>query len=222
MNDMSEMERSALADPLPTDPMPIFQAWFAEAGRDGRQPNPNCFTLCTCTPDGRPSARVVLCKRIDGADPGIVFFTNYESRKSEQIGQNPRVAAVFHWDHAERQVRIEGTVVRATAAESDEYFASRRPISRLGAWASRQSRPIDSREALMEQVGEVMMRFGAPLEALTDDTVEVPVPRPPHWGGWRVRIERIELWQGGDGRLHDRGVWERRGEGWGPPTRLQP
>ena len=220
MNIRTHDSDEALRDPLPPNPMPIFRAWFDQARADGNQPNPNAFSLCTVGPDGGPSARIVLCKQIE--DDAIVFFTNYTSRKGGEISEHPRVAAVFHWDHADRQVRIEGTATRTGEAESDAYFVSRRVISRLGAWASEQSRPIESREALMERVGEVMLRFGVPIEALTDDTIKADIPRPPHWGGWRIRIARIEPWQGGDGRLHDRAVWERVADAWSVPVRLQP
>ena len=217
-----------LPDPLPTDPVAVFRLWFDEAREKRVQPNPNAFTLATIDPDGRPSARIVLCKQII-ADPGaIVFYTNYQGRKGLALTAHPRAAAVFHWDVLDRQVRIEGPVTRSPAAESDAYFASRPWQSRVGAWASDQSRPIASRAALLEQVRARMAELG--LRSGVGDGEDPSIPRPPHWGGLRIWIERIELWVGGPGRVHDRAAWSRElvpsGEsmaaGAWASTRLQP
>lgn len=236
-NPLSAYElEDALPDVLPPDPFPIVRAWWDAAhGRGGGskvQPNPNAMTLATIDPDGRPSARIVLCKTFDEARGMLVFHTHYNGRKGRALTAHPRAALVFHWDDLDRQVRIEGPVVRSPSAESDAYFRTRPVVSRVGAWASRQSEPIESRDRLIEQVGEVVMRLGVPLEALTDPSVEAEVPRPPDWGGFRVWAERVELWIGGVGRVHDRAAWTRTltpgpgeseftGSGWSS-TRLQP
>ncbi|HZW08387.1 MAG TPA: pyridoxamine 5'-phosphate oxidase [Phycisphaerales bacterium] len=212
-----------LPDPLPAEPFSLFRAWFEEAAALGATPNPNAMTLATIDPDGRPSARIVLCKGIDAPTGCLVFFTNYESRKGRALDANPRAATVFHWDHAERQARIEGAVQRSSPGESDAYFASRPWESRLGAWASDQSRPIASREALLRQAADKVLELGIDLgAAVRGDPVEIP--RPPHWGGYRLIADRVELWVGGAGRLHDRACWERPPGGTGPwrGTRLQP
>src|SRR6185503_12350379 len=143
-----------LPEPLPTDPMPLFQEWFREAVARRAQPNPDSMIVATTASSGELSARVVLCKRIDVGAGYVVFFTNYQSRKGRELAARPRAAAVFHWDALHRQVRIEGPMVRSPASESDEYFASRALDSRIGAWASAQSEPLASREALQQQVRE--------------------------------------------------------------------
>lgn len=197
------MPNDFLPEPLPASPLEIFADWFGEARARAVQPNPDAMVLATIGADLRPAARVVLCKRIDPAGY-IVFFTNYESRKGKELTAYPRAAAVMHWDTLHRQVRIEGTVVRSPERESDEYFASRALASRIGAWASKQSQPLASREALAQEVERVAQHFGLdPLAASGD------VPRPPHWGGFRLWIDRLELWVEGPGRIHDRAVWTR-------------
>lgn len=197
------MPNDFLPEPLPASPLEIFADWFGEARARAVQPNPDAMVLATIGADLRPAARVVLCKRIDPAGY-IVFFTNYESRKGKELTAYPRAAAVMHWDTLHRQVRIEGTVVRSPERESDEYFASRALASRIGAWASKQSQPLASREALAQEVERVAQHFGVdPLAASAD------VPRPPHWGGFRLWIDRLELWVEGPGRIHDRAVWTR-------------
>lgn len=197
------MPNDFLPEPLPASPLEIFADWFGEARARAVQPNPDAMVLATIGADLRPAARVVLCKRIDPAGY-IVFFTNYESRKGKELTAHPRAAAVMHWDTLHRQVRIEGTVVRSPERESDEYFASRALASRIGAWASKQSQPLASREALAQEVERVAQHFGVdPLAASAD------VPRPPHWGGFRLWIDRLELWVEGPGRIHDRAVWTR-------------
>lgn len=165
-------------------------------------------TLATADLEGRPSARIVLVK---SASPGgFVFYTNRESRKGRELDGNPWAALCFFWPSIVRQVRVEGTVERLDDAESDAYFASRERGSQVGAWASRQSTPLPSREALEDRVRHVEARFAGQ-----------PVPRPPFWGGYRLNPQRIEFWQGKESRLHDRLLYERDGDGW-VTTRLAP
>jgi pyridoxamine 5'-phosphate oxidase len=201
-----------LPDPLPLDPLPLAATWLRQAWDEQVQPNPDAMVLATVGDAGRVSARVVLCKELV-PDPGyLLFYTNYESRKGRELAANPRAAAVFHWDSLHRQLRIEGTVVRSPASESDDYFASRPWRSRLGAWASRQTEAIGSRQALVAQLKEAAARFGAPdpLTAPADDEEpEFHLPRPPHWGGLRLWIDAVELWVEGEHRLHDRARWTR-------------
>lgn len=194
-------------DDLDPDPIAQFGRWMEEALAEGLL-LPNTMTLATSTADGRPSARMVLLKGFD--QRGFVFYTNYESRKSRELADNPRAALVFYWSRLERQVRVEGTVERVDEAESDAYFASRPLESRLGAWASRQSAPLEARTILDDRLAE-----------LEREHASGEVPRPPHWGGWLVRPDAVELWQGRPNRLHDRFVYTRRGDGW-DRTRLYP
>jgi pyridoxamine 5'-phosphate oxidase len=200
-----------LPDPLPAEPLLIVSQWLEEAAAARTQPNPNAMVLATSTPDGQPSARVVLCKEVVPQAGYVVFYTNYFSSKGRQLADNPRAAAVIHWDALHRQVRIEGPVVDGSAAESDAYFASRSWDKRLGAWASAQSEPIASRAALQEQVASAARRFNAPLPGApgTDQKLEIDIPRPPHWGGYRLWAESVELWAEGQGRIHDRALWTR-------------
>jgi pyridoxamine 5'-phosphate oxidase len=193
-----------LPEPLPVDPMPLFQEWFRDAAARRAQPNPDSMIVATTASGGDPSARVVLCKRVDVAAGYVVFFTNYQSRKGRELAARPRAAAVFHWDALHRQVRIEGPVVRSPDSESDQYFASRAPDSRVAAWASAQSEPLASREALVQRVREFGARFG-----IAPGATSGTVPRPPHWGGHRLWVDTIELWTEGAFRVHDRAVWTR-------------
>jgi len=191
------------------DPNPIeqFRRWFDEVlAADPHEPN--AMTVATTTPDGRPSARIVLLKGFD--ERGFVFYTNYEGRKSGELETNPYAALVFYWGELERQVRIEGRVSRVSEEESDAYFAGRPRGSQLGAWASEQSRQLQDRSALEERLRE--------LEAEYEGR---EVPRPPFWGGYRVEPEVIEFWQGRENRLHDRLVYRRAEVGW-KIERLQP
>jgi pyridoxamine 5'-phosphate oxidase len=205
-------ERSELLpDPLPAEPLAIVARWLAQAWAARQQPNANSMVLATSTRDGRPAARVVLCKDIVPQPGFVVFYTNYLSAKGRQLKDNPRAAAVMHWDALQRQVRIEGPVTQAPEKDSDAYFASRPWQSRVGAWASEQSEPLASRAALLDAVQDVARRFGAPTpgSAGADDSMKVSVPRPPHWGGYRLWADSVELWVAGDARIHDRARWTR-------------
>lgn len=215
--------QGTLPDPLPNDPMPTVRAWFEEAYTKRIQPNPNAMTLATVGPDGRPSARIVLCKAIDPTDAAVVFYTNYQGRKGRELAANPNAAVVFHWDTFDRQVRIEGTAERTSTAESDAYYQSRTWIKRIGAWVSDQSQPIDSRAALIARLDATLRRFGVDPAHPPAADARVEIPRPEHWGGFRIRARRVELWLGGNGRLHDRAQWVRESAGlpW-RSTRVQP
>ncbi|WP_116810383.1 pyridoxamine 5'-phosphate oxidase [Steroidobacter cummioxidans] len=192
-----------LPEPLPADPLPIFATWFSDARARNVQPNPDAMVVATVGENSAPSARVVLCKRLVPDQGFVVFFTNYDSRKGRELAEHPRAAAVFHWDTLHRQVRLEGPIVISPAPESDQYFATRAFESRVGAWASAQSEPLASRAALVEQVQSVKQRLGLMK------TNEGEVPRPPHWGGFRLWIDSIELWAEGAGRIHERARWQR-------------
>ncbi len=172
------------------DPIRQFQSWLGDAVAEGL-PLPEATTLATATKDGRPSARMVLLKQVD--DDGFVFYTNYRSDKAKRLDENPFAALVFYWPQLERQVRIEGTTSRVSAHESDEYFRTRPRDSQIGALASPQSEVIENRETLVQRFRE--------LEEMYRDT---SVERPEHWGGYRIKPERIEFWKGRPGRLHDR------------------
>src|ERR1043165_1256483 len=197
-----------LPDELPADPMPLCKQWFDEANTRKAQPNANAMSLATVDHRGRPSARMVLCKEMDVARGCLVFFTNYTGRKALAIEAHPYAAALFHWDTLDRQIRIEGPVTKTSDAESDAYFATRRWESQIGAWASEQSRPIASRQALRDRVAEVIMRFGIPKDG-PKGSGGTGIPRPPHWGGYRIWAERVELWAAGEARIHDRAEWSR-------------
>lgn len=196
-------------DPLRAgdDPIALFGDWFTAAARSGVY-LPEAMALATASPAGEPSVRMVLLKDYDAS--GFVFFTNYGSRKAGEIEANPRAALCLHWAALQRQVRIEGPVSRISEQESFDYFRTRSRGSRIGAWASSQSRPLERREILESEVEKYDREYPG------DD-----VPLPPFWGGYRVVPERIEFWQGRANRLHDRLLYERTTTGW-TVTRLYP
>ena len=197
------------ADALPTEPLMLAQRWLEEATRAKHVPNPNAMTLASVGADGRPSGRVVLCKHFV-AEPGfVVFFTNYQSRKGRELDAHGYACAVFHFDHFGRQVRLEGPVTRSPDAESDAYFASRPWQSRIGAHASQQSEPVADRATLIAQARAAAARYGLPDPTTTGTGTDGPVPRPSHWGGYRLWCEHVELWCDGHARLHDRARWSR-------------
>ena len=211
---MSSRTSQSLPEPLPEDPLQTAATWLQQSFDEAVQPNPNSMTLATVGSGGRPSARIVLCKGIVLPQGYLLFFTNYESRKGAEMAAHARVAAVIHWDTLHRQVRVEGFVVKSPARESDDYFASRPWQSRLGAWASEQSRPVGGRQQLIEQLRNAGRRFGTPpvgpdAEDGDDSRAGVTVPRPPHWGGYRLWADAVELWVEGKYRIHDRARWTR-------------
>jgi len=189
------------------DPFSQFGAWLREA--EASEPNnPNAMTLATVSADGRPSTRMVLLKGYD--DQGFVFYTNYTSQKGRELLGNPNASLCFYWKSLGRQVRVDGRAEPVSDAEADAYFASRQRGSQIGAWASEQSRPVDSRDTLEERVRTVTAEYDG-----------ADVPRPPHWSGFRVVPDRIEFWTDRPNRLHDRQVFDRAVGGW-REQRLQP
>jgi pyridoxamine 5'-phosphate oxidase len=216
----AELRDAWLALDPPADPLPRLRQWLDEARADRRVAEPDAATLATVDGDGRPSARIVLVRALDVASGAALFYTDRASRKGRALAAHPFASLVFYWDALARQVRLEGAVTLTSDAESDAYFASRHPESRLGAWASEQSEPIASRD-------ELVARYHAAKARLGDGSA---APRPPNWGGYRLWIERIELWVSRPHRLHDRVRWERtltrngddfRGDAW-RATRLMP
>jgi len=191
-------ERLDESDAAP-DPIAQFRKWFDDAVR-GALPMVNAMTLASVSAAGKPSARIVLLKGVD--ERGFVFYTHYESRKGQELSANPRAALLFYWIELEREIRIEGTVERTTAAESDDYFGTRPLGSRLAAIASPQSTVLRDRGELEERYSKTVTRYG-----------DSP-PRPANWGGYRVVPDALEFWQGRPNRLHDRLVYSKRADGW--------
>jgi pyridoxamine 5'-phosphate oxidase len=202
------MTHALTEDDLLPDPIALVQRWFTDAQAAGVDQH-DAMTLATATPDGRPSARVVLLKGIDAR--GFVFFTNYESRKASELDANPHAGLALLWIPLQRQVRVTGRVERLSAEESDAYFATRPRGSQLGAWASEQSRPLPDRAELEARWAALDERWGG-----------AAVPRPPHWGGYLVVPDEVEVWQGRANRLHDRFRFVRAGADGGARTRLPP
>lgn len=182
------------------DPITHFQQWLADATAHPAISEPTAMTLATATPEGKPSARIVLLKAIDAK--GFLFYTNYQSRKSLELKANPQAALTFYWMPLDRQVRIEGAVVPASAEESDAYFASRPREKQIGAWVSLQSKPMRSREDFEWQLADY-----------AESKEGQPITRPPFWGGWRLVPERMEFWQQRDARLHVRDLYTRQPDG---------
>jgi len=193
---------------LATSPFDQFQDWMAEAEKT-EPTDPNAMIVATATPDGRPSARAILLKGVD--ERGFVFYTNKQSRKADELTANPNISLLFYWKSLGRQIRIEGTVEPVTDAEADAYYASRPRISRLGAWASEQSRPLSARSILEGRLAEVEQRYPG------DD-----IPRPDYWSGYRVLPVSFEFWQEMPYRLHDRTVYRRAAVGAWEQTKLFP
>lgn len=195
----SYMKGSLSEEDVQANPIDQFNIWFDQA-RHAELPEPNAMTVASVDANGKPSARVVLIKEVTQA--GFVFFTNYESRKGQALITNPHAALLFFWPELERQVRVEGSVEKLSESESDEYFHSRPLDSRIGAWASPQSRVIKSRTELVTKAAEYALKFA------------LNPPRPPHWGGFRVKPEALEFWQGRPSRLHDRIQYIKDNDAW--------
>lgn len=184
------------------DPAATLRAWFDDAARSGAYQDPSAMALATASPEGVPSVRIVLCKSVE-PDGSLTFYTNYASRKGVELEANPRASVVFHWPHAGRQARVEGSVARLSPEESDAYFATRPLLSRVAAAVSPQSSVIASRADLIKDA--MRLAAAAPVHG---------VSRPANWGGYRLRAASIELWTAGEGRLHERVRWTRAPDGW--------
>ncbi len=200
MPDTKDSSRDINHAPLFDDPFEWFDSWFAQAEASGMR-DPNAMALATCGADRQPTVRIVLLKEWD--ERGFVFYTNLESMKGTAIAENPRVGIDFFWRDMGRQIRIEGPTERVSDEQADAYFQSRPRGSRIGAWASHQSEPLDSRQALLDRNDELEAKFEGK-----------EVPRPPHWSGTRILPERIEFWENGDFRLHNRWEFRRDGDEW--------
>ena len=203
------IEEKLVFNPSTDDPFELFNQWYDDASKSEIN-DPNAMSLATVGENSMPSVRIVLLKSHNRN--GFVFYTNLKSRKGTELSENPHAAIAFHWKTIRRQVRIEGSTESVTKNEADEYFQSRARISQIGAWASQQSQPLDSREQLLNAVKSLEKKYE-----------NVSIPRPPHWGGLRLRPKRIEFWHDGEFRLHDRFIFEKatNTEGW-EITRLNP
>lgn len=209
-------------DPLPNEPVEILARWLDEAFAAGDQVHPHAIALATVEPDGRPAVRMVLCQAVEAASGNLVFYTDRQSCKGRALAASPYASACFHFAPQNRQARLSGPIELTHEWESDAYFASRPVESQVGAWASAQSEPIGSRAELVQRVAAVAARYGVPERGHEPSE---RVPRPPNWGGYRLRAERVELWHSRPGRIHDRVEWRRSLEptpGRWAAQRLQP
>jgi len=184
------------------NPLLLLQSWFNEALELDLQPNPDTMAIATSNSQGLPNVRMVLCKEINTEEGYVVFYTNYNSVKSMEIKENPKCSALFHWDKLGYQIRIRGEILQSPDEENDAYFASRHLGSQVGAWASNQSNSVVDRQALDDQFRKILDRFNLTNESITRN--EKKIPRPPHWGGYRLWIKEIEFWLNQKDRLHDR------------------
>ena len=194
--------RKILSQSMTQNPLLLLQSWLNEAMELDLQPNPDTMAIATSNSQGLPNVRMVLCKEINTEEGYLVFYTNYNSVKSLEIKENPKCSALFHWDKLGYQIRIRGEILQSPDEENDAYFASRHLGSQVGAWASNQSNPVEDREALDDQFKKILDRFNLTSESITRN--EQKIPRPPHWGGYRLWIEEIEFWLNQKDRLHDR------------------
>ena len=194
--------RKILSQSMTQNPLLLLQSWLNEAMALDLQPNPDTMAIATSNSQGLPNVRMVLCKEINTEEGYVVFYTNYNSVKSLEIKENPKCSALFHWDKLGYQIRIRGEILQSPDEENDTYFASRHLGSQVGAWASNQSNPVEDREALDDQFKKILDRFNLTSESITRN--EQKIPRPPHWGGYRLWIEEIEFWLNQKDRLHDR------------------
>ena len=196
---------ASLPTPAPADPVPIVSSWLAEVSASGRLKNPNAMALATSTRAGAPSVRMVLLKEIARAGYAV-FYSNYQSRKGIELEQNARAAAMLYWEPLGYQVRFEGPVVKSPAAESDAYFATRPALSQLNAWSSAQSRSLESPEELDRAAARTARELGIASDGTPSSR---PVPRPPHWGGYRLWFDALEIWAEGANRFHERLLYRR-------------
>jgi len=194
--------RKMLSQSMTKNPILLLQSWLNEAMELDLQPNTDSMAIATSNSQGLPNVRMVLCKEINTEEGYVVFYTNYNSVKSMEIKENPKCSALFHWDKLGYQIRMRGEILQSPDDENDVYFASRHLGSQVGAWASNQSNPVEDRKALDDQYGKILDRFNLTSESITQNEQEIP--RPPHWGGYRLWIEEIEFWLNQKDRLHDR------------------